>query len=96
MVEDEKKLVRDIKIVISDLDDLFDGFKGKTSKEVAELQGTLKEKLADAKSKVEASEQDLLMKEQVAVEMTDAYVHKNAWKLVAIAAVIGFLMGYLV
>jgi ElaB/YqjD/DUF883 family membrane-anchored ribosome-binding protein len=96
MSEINKKLVGDIKLVLSDLDDMVDEIKGKTSKEVAELQGALKDKIAVTKSKIEASEQDLLMKEQVAVEMTDEYVHSNAWKFAFVAAVMGFLIGYLV
>lgn len=85
MKQSGKKLVSDVKLVLSDLENMLDEVKGKTSQEVAELQGALTEKIAETKSKLLTSEQDFLMKEQIAVEMTDAYVHKNAWKLVAVA-----------
>jgi ElaB/YqjD/DUF883 family membrane-anchored ribosome-binding protein len=89
-----KKLVDDVKVVLSDLDDVLDDIKGKTAKEFAQMQDSLSEKLMSAKEKLLASEQDLLGKEKVAAEMTDNYARSNAWKLIVIAAVLGFLIGY--
>jgi ElaB/YqjD/DUF883 family membrane-anchored ribosome-binding protein len=94
MLDSNNKLVNDIKVVLSDLELLVKDLKGKTSQEFAEMHETLTEKLETAKEMLIDSEQDLLNKEKVAAEMTDAYARTNTWKLVAIAAVIGFLIGY--
>ena len=94
MANNDKKLIKDIKIVIADIELVLNDIKDKTANEFTEINTTLVEKLALAKEKLIDSEQDLLNKEQIAVEMTDAYARRNTWKLVMIAALIGCLIGY--
>ncbi len=94
MGKHNNKLVEDVKVVLADLDDLLDEVKGKTAKEFAQMQDGFSEKIASAKEKLIASEQDLLNKEKIAAEMTDQYARSNTWKFVAIAAILGFLIGY--
>jgi len=96
MANNDKKLIKDIKIVIADIELVLNDIKDKTANEFTEINTTLIEKLALAKEKLIDSEQDLLNKEQIAVEMTDAYARRNTWKLVMIAALIGYLIGYTV
>ncbi|QVL45550.1 MAG: DUF883 domain-containing protein [Methylophilaceae bacterium] len=96
MANNDKKLIKDIKIVIADIELVLNDIKDKTANEFTEINTTLVEKLALAKEKLIDSEQDLLNKEQIAVEMTDAYARRNTWKLVMIAALIGYLIGYTV
>lgn len=79
---------------MSDLEVVLDEFKGKTSQEFSEFQDAMSERLASTKEKIVASEQDLLNKEKVAVEMADSYVRSNAWRFAIIGAVMGFLVGY--
>tara|TARA_B110000902_G_scaffold225547_1_gene263616 strand:- start:381 stop:716 length:336 start_codon:yes stop_codon:yes gene_type:complete len=89
-----KKLMKDIKIVLSDLKVALDKAKGTTSAEIAALQETLMEKLETKKEKLRASEQDLLNKEKIIVEMTNSHAKDHVWTSVIIAALIGFLVGY--
>jgi len=94
MGKHNKKLVEDVKEVLSDLDDMLEEIKDNTAKEFVQMQDGLSKKLTAAKEKLIASEQDLLNKEKIAAEMTDQYARSNTWKFVVIAAVLGFLVGY--
>jgi ElaB/YqjD/DUF883 family membrane-anchored ribosome-binding protein len=95
MSEITEKLVKDLKTVVADIDLALSDMKGKTNNEIDELQESLKEKLATTKEMLIESEQDFLNKKEIAIEMTDSYTRDNSWKLIIIAAVIGFLLGYL-
>ena len=90
----EKKLVEDVRAVLLDIEHIVSDVKGKTAKEFAEAQETLTDKLDMAKAMLLDSEQDLLNKEQVAIEMTDSFIRENAWKLLIVVAVISFFIGY--
>ena len=94
MADIRDKLAKDIKTVFADLELAVDDLKGKTTQEVTELQVNLKKKIADAKSQLITSEQDFLVKEKVAIEMTNNYTRDNVWKFLLIAALIGFILGY--
>jgi ElaB/YqjD/DUF883 family membrane-anchored ribosome-binding protein len=94
MLDANKKLMKDIKLVLSDLEVVLDEAKGKTSAEIAALQETLMEKVKTTKEKLRASEQDLLNKEKIAVEMTNSYAKDHVWTLMIVAVLFGFLIGY--
>ena len=94
MTESNKKLVKDMKLVLSDLEAMLHEIKGKTSQDAAEFQDSVVEKLERTKEKLIVAEQDFLGKEQIAAEMTDSYVRDNAWKIIVIIAVLSFFIGY--
>ncbi|MFT7228261.1 MAG: ElaB/YqjD/DUF883 family membrane-anchored ribosome-binding protein [Methylophilaceae bacterium] len=94
MLDANKKLMKDVKLVLSDLEVVLDEAKGKTSAEIAALQETLMEKVKTTKEKLRASEQDLLNKEKIAVEMTNSYAKDHVWTLMIVTALLGFLAGY--
>lgn len=89
-----EKLIKDVKVVLSDLEELFGDLKTNASSELAEAQEAASKKIEAAKLMLINSEQDLLSKEKVAVEMTDDFARINAWKIIAVVAVISFLFGY--
>lgn len=89
-----EKLVKDIKVVLSDLEVLFDDLKTNASSELADVQVTATKKIEAAKLMLLNSEQDLISKEKVAVEMIDDFARGNIWKIVAVVAVVSFLFGY--
>lgn len=94
MTESNKKLIKDMKVVLSDLEQVLGDFKDKSSKEAMELKDRLDEKLESTKEKLIIAEQDLLNKEQVAAEMTDSYVRSNAWKIIIVVALVSFFIGH--
>lgn len=96
MAISNEKLVEDIKTVVSDVEAMLREAAGKTSKEIEALHATLVAKLAVTKGQLAVAEEDLLLREKVAVNMTNEYVHNNAWRLAIIAAFMGFFVGYLI
>lgn len=93
-MDSNKKLVRDIKVLMADIESILDDVKDKTSNEVSEIHATLSKKLAITKGQLIKSEQDLLNREQIGAKLANEYVQGNPWKLAIIAAVLGFLIGY--
>jgi len=91
-----EKLVKDVKVVLSDIEQILNEAKDYTTKEFAEAQETMTQKLEKAKLMLIDSEQDILSKEKVAAEMTDSFARSNTWKLLLIVAVVSFLIGYTV
>jgi len=89
-----KKLVKDVKVVMADLEAILDEVKDKTSNEISEIHASLAKKIETTKEQLIKSEQDLLEKEKVGAQLANEYVQNNAWKLALIAAVLGFLIGY--
>ncbi len=94
MLQGNKKLVKDIKAVMLDLESMIDNVKGKTSKEIASQHTNLMDKLSILKGQLIISESDLVAKEQLAVKMTNEYVHSYPWKIAFIAVLFGFFIGY--
>lgn len=93
-MNDHEKLVRDVKVVMADLESILDEVKDKTSNEISEIHASLAKKFAATKEQLIKSEQDLLEREQIGAKLANEYVQNNAWKLAIIAAVLGFLIGY--
>ena len=94
MANHGEKLIQDIKLVLVDLENIATEAKDKTSQEISDMQDQLTDEVKLLKGKLIAAEQDFLMKEQIAAEMASTYIHKNAWKLIVVAAVVGFFFGY--
>lgn len=94
MTDSNKKLIKDIKVVLADLEQVLNDVKDKSSKEATELKDSFEAKLERTKEKLIIAEQDLLNKEQIAAEMTDSYVRSNAWKVIIAVAIVSFFIGY--
>lgn len=94
MADSDKKLIKDVKVVLADLEQVLTDLKDKSSKEAAELRDGFEEKLESTKERLILAEQDLLNKELIAAEMTDSYVRTNAWKVIIVVAVVSFFIGY--
>jgi len=93
-MKSNEKLLDEVKVLMSDLDNYLNEVKDKTSSEFSELHTSLAEKLAITKEQLIIFERDLLEKEQIGAKLANEYVQNNAWKLAIIAAILGFLIGY--
>jgi ElaB/YqjD/DUF883 family membrane-anchored ribosome-binding protein len=93
-MKSNEKLVKDVKVLMADLEAILDEVKDKTSNEISEIHASLTKKIETTKEQLIKSEQDWLEKEQVGAKLANEYVQNNAWKLAMIAAVLGFLIGY--
>lgn len=95
MATNNEKLVKDIKAVVADAEEILRDTAGKTGKEVAELHASMTNRLAAAKAKLVEVEEVMLDKAKQAAKVTDEYVHENPWQSAVIAGGVGFLIGYL-
>ena len=90
------KLVQDLKIVVSDAEELLRATASQAGEKVAAVREKVQESLHRAKIKLAEAEEVLIDKGKLAARQTDEYVHDNPWKAVGIAAGIGFVIGLLI
>jgi ElaB/YqjD/DUF883 family membrane-anchored ribosome-binding protein len=95
MAELQKKLVDDMKAVISDAEDILHATTDQAGEKVAGMRARIKERLQDAKVRLADAEEVLVAKTQAAAHATDNYVHDNPWKAIGIGTGIGFLVGFI-
>ena len=91
-----EKLVQDLKVVVSDAEELLRATASQAGEKVAAVREKVQESLHRAKIKLAEAEDILIDKGKQAARQTDEYVHDNPWKAVGIAAGIGFVIGLLI
>jgi ElaB/YqjD/DUF883 family membrane-anchored ribosome-binding protein len=89
----QDKLVTDIRAVIADAEEILLATADQTGEKIASLRSRIKERVLDARIRLDAAEEMLLEKTRAAARATDDYVHENPWQAVGIGAGIGFLLG---
>jgi ElaB/YqjD/DUF883 family membrane-anchored ribosome-binding protein len=89
------KLVQDLKLVITDAEDLLRATANQAGEKVTAAREKVQDSLHRAKVKLADAEDVLLDKSRVAARATDEYVHEHPWQAVGIAAGIGLIVGLL-
>lgn len=84
-----EKLTRDIKVLVTDLQELLKATTSQSGEQIAAARARLESALAYAKDTVTLQTRD-------AAEATDRYVHENAWTAAAVSATVGLLIGFLI
>jgi ElaB/YqjD/DUF883 family membrane-anchored ribosome-binding protein len=92
----KQKLVSDMKVVVSDAEELLRATAGVAGDKVGELRERIGESLRDAKLRLADAEVALVDKTKAAARATDDFVHENPWRAVGVAAVVGLLLGALI
>ena len=92
----KEKLAQDLKIVISDAEDLLRATASQAGDKVAAAREKIQDSLHRAKLKLAEVEDVIVDKGRQAARATDEYVHDNPWRAVGIAAGIGFIIGLLI
>ncbi len=90
------KLAQDLKIVVSDLEELLRATASQAGEKVAAVREKVQENLQRYKVKLAEAEDVLIDRGKQAARVTDEYVHDHPWHAVGIAAGIGFLVGLLI
>jgi ElaB/YqjD/DUF883 family membrane-anchored ribosome-binding protein len=91
----KEKLVEDLKIVISDAEELLHA----TASHAGDRISTVRQKVQDSlqRAKAELAEVDVLLDQgKQAVQAADEYVRAHPWQSVGIAAGIGVIIGLLI
>jgi ElaB/YqjD/DUF883 family membrane-anchored ribosome-binding protein len=89
------KLMSDLKLVIGDAEQLLRMSASDASEGVADLRSRLLERMNEATADLAQLQDIALEKARELGDAADAYVHKNPWQSVGIAAGIGLVVGLL-
>ena len=92
----KEKLVADLKVVISDAEELLRVTANQAGEKVGELRVRMQENLTAARHKLADAEAALKEKSREVARATDDYVHEHPWKSIGVAAGIGLLVGLLI
>jgi ElaB/YqjD/DUF883 family membrane-anchored ribosome-binding protein len=92
----KEKLVSDMKVVVSDAEEILRATAGVAGEKMADLRERIGERLRDAKLRIADAEEALVDRTKAAARATDDYVNDNPWQAVGIAAGVGFLLGLII
>lgn len=92
----KEKLAQDLKIVISDAEDLLRATASQAGEKVTAAREKIQDSLHRAKLKLAEAEDVIIDKGKQAAHATDEYVHDHPWRAVGIAAGIGLVIGLLI
>ena len=95
-VANKQKLVSDLKVVISDTEELLRATAGSAGDKVGELRERIGLRLRDAKERLIDLEIAVVDKTKAAARATDDFVHEQPWKAVGVAAALGLALGVLI
>lgn len=95
-VANKEKLVADLKVVVSDAEELLRATAGAAGDKVGELRERIGVRLRDAKERLQDAEAALVDKTKAAARATDDFVHEQPWKAVGVAAALGLALGVLI
>ena len=89
------KLVQDMKVVISDAEDLLRATANQAGEKISVARERIEDSLHQAKVKLAEAEAMVSERAREAARYTDEYVHENPWRAIGVAAGIGLLLGLL-
>jgi ElaB/YqjD/DUF883 family membrane-anchored ribosome-binding protein len=97
MTTDHKeKLMNDLKLVISDAEELLKLTAGQVGDKAAEMRMRMQARMEQAKADLTSLQEMAVAKAKDAGKAADVYVHENPWKAVGIAAGAGLVLGLLI
>jgi len=91
----KENLVKDLKSVVGDADDLLKAAVNSTAEEFATARTNIEAKLGAAKTRLNDARSAVVRKAGSAADATNQYVRENPWKVVAGATVVGLLTALL-
>ena len=92
----KEKLAEDLKIVISDAEELLRATAGQAGEKFAATRQKVQDSLERVKAELAEVEDVLVEQGRQAARVTDEYVRSNPWQSVGIAAGIGVIIGLLI
>ena len=89
------KLMKDLRAVVVDTEDLLKATAGQTGERIDKVRARAEESLRNARARVQAASHDVQVAAQDAMHEVDTQVRANPWTAVGIAAAIGLVAGIL-
>ena len=95
-VAQRDKLMTDLKVVVSDAEELLKLTANEVSDGTAHLRARLQERLTQSKHSLVELQATATEKAKAAGHVADDYVHEHPWKSVVIGAGAGLIVGLLI
>ncbi len=95
-IEQKDKLVADLRVVISDAEELLRLGAGQTGAIATEWRARVEARLAAAKERMARLQEAAVAKARAAGHAADDYVHDHPWKAISAAAGVGLIVGLLI
>ena len=92
----KEKLMRDLRVVVTDAEELLRATAGQAGEKVAVARERIQENLAAARARLVVAEEAVVAKTKEAARATHEYVHENPWRAVGIGAGVGLIIGMLI
>ena len=92
----KEKLMRDLRVVVSDAEELLRATAAQTGEKVSAARERIQESLVAAKEHLASVQETVAAKTRQAAKVTDEYVHENPWKAVGIASGVSLVVGMLI
>ena len=91
-----ERLVDDFVSVLSEAEELLKKAGTETGERARDLRAQVEGKLLAAKLRLQELEGEAVDRAREAAQYTDEYVHENPWRMIGIAAAIGFVAGLMI
>ncbi len=95
-IAQKDKLMNDLRVVISDAEELLRMTADEAGAGAADLRGRIQARMNQAKVELLNLQEVAVAKVKAAGHATDEFVHENPWKSIGIAAGVGLVVGLLV
>jgi ElaB/YqjD/DUF883 family membrane-anchored ribosome-binding protein len=89
------KLIKDLREVLVDTEDLVWATAGQTAERIEKVRARAEESLRNAGTRIQAASNDVQAAAQDGMRKVESRVRANPWTAVGIAAGIGFVLGIL-
>jgi ElaB/YqjD/DUF883 family membrane-anchored ribosome-binding protein len=90
------KLMADLRLVVSDAEELLRSTAGQAGEGAAELRDRVQASLARARAGLADAQDAAITRAKAAGRAADDYVHDNPWRSIGVAAGFGLLVGLLI
>lgn len=89
------KLFEDLKAVVEDAEELLKATAGQAGERITEARSRAEATVKAARKRMDDLQEDVLAQTKEVADQADAYVRKNPWQAVGIAAAAGVMIGLL-
>ena len=89
------KLMADLRVLAADTEQLLKATADQTGQQVAQVRARVEESLRATKARLADLQDAALARTRAAGRATDDYVRANPWRVMAICAVAGLALGFL-
>lgn len=95
-VAQKDKLAADLRVVISDAEEVLRVTAGQAGDQIAVLRSRMQKRLEQAKANLKDMQEVVVARAKAAGHAADEYVHKSPWQAIGAAAGIGLVVGLLI